>query len=198
MMDKKVSLVLTILFYILFTTIQICSAAAPQRVAILPVSFAHGYRDTDVENVISKALANKFHTPLAKIVLIFEIIPSVEIETAITDNVTTKKIKKLDKALINLIAEKTNADIVIGAEVTQLWSVLLRTWDGEVIQKTDLGIKILCYHKSSGEFLEQKDYASYSGGESLWGQPDYMADQMMYNLLNKIPDYSGLTTQQSK
>jgi len=194
-MVKSTPLTLIVLIYILFTSMQICSAAVPQRVAILPVSFTHSYRDADVEQVIAKALSNKFHTPLAKIVPIFEIISSKEIDSAMS-GATTGKNFKLDKTLFKAIAEKTNADIVIGAEVTQLWSVRLRTWDGEVIQQTDLSIKILCYHKASEKFTEQKDYDSYNGYESLWGQPDYMADQIMYKLLNKIPDYSGLTTQQ--
>jgi len=195
-MIKRTSLTVSILFYILFISLQICSAATPQRVAILPVSFTHSHRDVEVEAVVAKALANKFHTPLAKIVPIFEIIPANEIDAAMLDKATGKNFK-LNNTLIQAISEKTNADIVIGVEVTQLWSILLRTWDGEVIQKTDLSIKILCYHKASGKFTEQKDYDSYSGHESLWGQPDYMADQMMYKLLNKIPDYSGLTTKQN-
>lgn len=196
-MSGRASVTLTVLVYILFISMQVCSAAAIQRVAILPVSFTHSDRDTEVENVIIRALNNKFHTPLAKVVPIFEIIPASEINAAMLGETSGKNFK-LNKTLIQAMSEKTNADIVIGVEVTQLWSMLLRTWDGELIRRTDLSIKILCYHKASTKFTEQKDYASYNGYESLWGQPDYMADQMMYYLLDKIPDYSGLTTKQTK
>ncbi len=197
-MVNRASLFIIILFYIFIAGLPICSAADPQRVAILPVSFSHSYIDKDVEAVIVKALNDKFHTPLSKIVTIFEIIPGKEIQSATEVEVGAKKIRefKLDRLLLKNIAMKTNADIVIGAEVTQFWTVQTMTWRGDLLRETSLGIKIMVYHRATDKYIVQKDYDFYDDYESSWGQPDYMADQMMFKLLNKIPNYSGLTTQQ--
>ncbi len=196
MMRKKVSLLLIFLICLLFATTQTGLASAAQRVAILPVTFMHSQRDADVESVIKSNLLKKFHTPLAEIVPIFEIIPDNEVRDAVS-GITTGKKYKLDKTLLTAIAEKTNADIVIGADA-YVRCMFFITWDDDVYQNTDLSIKILCYHKASGTVTEQKGYDSYNGYESLWGQPDYMAEQLMFKLLNKIPDYSGLTAPQNK
>jgi len=196
-MAKKISFALTVLIFIVIISVQTCSAADIQRVAILPVSFSHSYVDKDVESVIVKALNGKFHTPLANIVTIFEIIPGTEIQSATEAEVGTKKIKefKLDRPLLKNIAMKTNADIVIGAEVTEFWTFQTITWRGDTIRETNLGIKIMIYHRQTEKYTVQKDADYYLGDEGLWGQPDYMADQMMFKLLAKIPDYSGLTKQ---
>ncbi|MBP1765297.1 MAG: hypothetical protein H6Q65_2355 [Firmicutes bacterium] len=195
-MAKKTVVVLVFLLCLIFTGLQSCSAADLQRVAILPVSFSHSYVDQDVEAVISKALANKFHTPLANIVPVFQIIPKEEVQKGLITEVGAKKIQafKLDKNLLKNIAVKTNADIVIGVEVTQFWTMQTITFYGDILRETNLAMKVLIYHKPTEMVTEKKDYDNYAGDEILWGQPEYMADQMIFKLLNKIPDYSGYAT----
>ncbi|BBB89947.1 MAG TPA: hypothetical protein PKA28_07755 [Methylomusa anaerophila] len=165
------------------------SAHQAQRVAILPVFFGSGAAyDKDVEAVIEKNLTGKYHLPLAKVITIYDIIPKQEVRDALPAQLTGKK-PKLEKQVIQDLAAKLNADIVIAAEVTSFSTATISPWiwDGDTIRRTELGIRLISYQRPTDTYQEFKDRDMYSGDDNLWGQPEYMADQMIWKLINKVP-----------
>jgi len=179
------------LFICLFSiSVQTCSAYQVQRVAVLPVfSGENSSINKDVEGIITKALVNKFYMPLSKVVTFFEMIPEADVIGALPIQAKDKKKSKLENTFLALVADKLNADIVIAAEITSCRSESTTNWDGDCLLNTDIGIRIISYHRLSRVFTEQKDHQSYIGDEVQWGQPEYIADHMTDELLKKIPDY---------
>ena len=170
--------------------LRTCSAYDVQKVAVLPVLYSKNVSiNKDVEAIIAKALVNKFHMPLSKVVTFFEIIPEEEVFAALPVQFKDKKQSKLEYNLLAEVADKLNADIVIAAEVTSYYSVSRTNWKGDQIQETDLAMRIINYHRPSAKFTERQDHKSYLGDAIQWGEPEYIADHMIYNLLTKIPDY---------
>lgn len=187
-MRKKIFLFLLIMSIILsFTT---CLAAQPQKVAILPV-ITPGYIKLDqaYERQITQALERKFHTSLASLVPVFELLPADTIQTDYTAIQTDNGKPVLDKALLQAMAAATQADIVIAAEVTSFRALTHRTWDNEEVQETDVALHIASYQKSSDSFLTVRDRQTYRGTFLLSGRPDYILDDLLYRLLNKLPNY---------
>jgi hypothetical protein len=165
-----------------------------QKVAVFPVLASKGIAiNKDVEKIIAKALVNKFHMPLSKVVTFFDIIPEADVIAALPVQLKDKRQSKLENNLLAAVADMLNADIVIAAEITAYRSDLRTNWEGDRIQETDLAIRIINYHRPSGKFTERQDHQFYFGDDIQWGQPEYIASHMMYNLLNKIPDYRNVT-----
>jgi hypothetical protein len=161
-----------------------------QKVAVFPVLAGKGIAiNKDVEKIIAKALVNKFHMPLSKVVTFFEIIPEADVIAALPVQLKDKRQSKLENNLLAAVADTLNADIVIAAEITAYRSDSRTNWEGDRIRETDLAIRIINYHRPSGEFTERQDHQFYFGDDIQWGQPEYIASHMMYKLLNKIPDY---------
>jgi|GEM_PF-3561996 len=180
-----------ILFICLFSIgFRTCSAYHAQKVAVLPVFHSGNISiNKDVEKIIAEALVNKFHMPLSKVVTFFEIIPEAEVLAALPAQFEDQRKSKFENNLLVEVADKLNADIVIAAEITSYRSDLRMNWEGDRIQETDLAIRIINYHRPSGTFTDRQDHQFYLGDDIQWGQPEYIADHMIYNLLNKIPDY---------
>jgi len=113
----------------------------PQRVAVFPVFSSKNISvNKDVEGIIAKALPNKFHTPLSKIVSVFEIVPEAEVIVALPVQLKDKQKGKLENNLLVEVANKLNADIVIVAEIRDYRSELRVNFEGERIKQTDLAI----------------------------------------------------------
>ncbi|MBP2627736.1 MAG: hypothetical protein H6Q68_2447 [Firmicutes bacterium] len=180
-----------VLFICLFSmAYPICSAYHMQRVAVLPVFYRNNISiNKDVEKIITKALVDKFHMPLSNIVTFFEIIPETEVFTALPVHLKDKKKSKLENNLLAEVADKLNADIVIAAELTSCRSNSRTNLEGDWIQETDLAIRIISYHRPSGKYTIRQDHQFYLNDDIQLGQLEYMADHMIYGLLNKIPDY---------
>lgn len=180
-----------VLFICLFSIgFRTCSAYHTQKVAVLPVFSNKDISvNKDVESIIANALVNKFHMPLSKIVPFFAIIPEAEVIAALPVQLTEKNKSKLDNKLLAEVADKLNADIVIAAEITSYRSDSRTNLEGDRLQETDLAIRVIHYHRPSGKFTERQDHQFYFGDDIQWGQLEYIADHMMYDLLNRIPDY---------
>ncbi|MBC8015077.1 MAG: hypothetical protein H7X79_04965 [Sporomusaceae bacterium] len=180
-----------VLFICLFSFgFRTCLAYDVQKVAALPVLSINNISvDKDVEEIIAKALANKFHMPLSKVVPFFEIIPEEEVIAALPVQLKGKKKSKLENSMLAAVADKLNADIVIAAEIKAYRSILRVNRDGDRLQETHLAMRVINYHRPSGTFTEKNDHEFYVGDDIGWGRPEYIADQMIYKLLNKIPDY---------
>lgn len=183
-MLKKILFCLLAMTFVFAT----CSAARPQRVAILPVYFHSSQDGGDVGEVIEKALTNKFHTPLAGVVPVYAIIPREEIVPALPIVPAGGK-AGLDKGALAALAEKLKADIVIAAEVSHYYSYASVALNGDRFRQTNIEIRVLSYHKPLGEFTDNKDRDYYNGDDTLWAQPDYIAGQIIAGLLAKVPDY---------
>lgn len=176
--------------YLLLTSFGTCSAYHTLKVAVLPVFSNENIAvNKDVERIIANALVNKFHMPLSKIVAFFTIIPESEVIAALPVQLKGKKKSKLDRNLLAEVADKLNADIVIAAEIKSYRSDSIMNWDGDLLITTDLAIRVIHFHRPSGKFMARQDHEFYSGDDIQSGQPDYIADHMIYELLNKIPDY---------
>lgn len=187
-MRKKIFLfLLSMSFFLSFTT---CLAAQPQKVAILPV-ITPGYirLDPAYERQITQAMERKFHTSLASLVPVFELLPADTIQADYAAIQTHNGKPVLDKTLLQGMAAASQADIVIAAEVTSFRAVTHRTWDNEEFQETDIALRIASYQKSSDSFLTVRDRQTYQGITLLSGRPDYILDDLLYRLLNKLPDY---------
>lgn len=166
------------------------AAAVPQRVAILPVYVNTSGIDEEVLAIIEKALADKFHTALANIVPVYHLIPPPEIAPALPAALTDGKQKiRLDKTALITVAEKLDADIVIVAEVTRFSSSVYMDGEGDYIRTLGIALRLLSYHRPSGEFVANSDHFNYVGADYLAVQPDNVAKQLIDGLLGKVPAY---------
>jgi len=190
MIVKKQVCYVALLICLFVTGFSTCFAHDVQKVAILPVFYSHNISmNKDVESIIKTALVNKFHMPLSKIVPFYEIIPEAEVIASLPVQLKYKKNSKLDNNLLAEVGNEMNADIVIAVEVTSFQDDSRINWDGDRIQETDLAMRIINYHRPSRTYTERKDHQYYLGDDIQWGRPEYIADQMIDNLLNKIPNY---------
>jgi len=171
--------------------LRTCSAYQEQKVAIFPVFFNKNISvNKEVETIVAKALVNKFQMPLPTVVKFYQIIPEAEVVAALPVQLKDKiKKSKLANNLLTEVADKLNADIVIAAEITSYRSEERMNREGDRLQETHLAIRVITYHRPTGVFTEKRDHEFYFGDDISWGQPEYIADHMIYNLLNKIPDY---------
>ena len=189
-MFRKELFCLVLLICLFFMDFRTCSAYQVQKVAVLPVFFSNNISiNEDVEEIIEKALVNKFHMPLSKVVPFFELVHEAEVMTALPVQLRDKRKSKLENHLFTEVADKLNADIVIAAEIRAYRSISRINREGDRLQETHLAIRVINYHRPSGEITEVKDHEFYFGDDIQWGRPEYIADQMIYKLLKKIPDY---------
>ncbi len=189
-MLKKLALSLIGFICLFILSVSICFASQVPRVAILPVLFrANANYHKDVEKLIADALVNKFQPPLSKVIPFYDIIPDTEVAAAIYTYPGDKQKSKLEKNMLADAAVKLNADIVIAAEVTSLRSTVITTWNLDRYRETDVGIHVMSYYRPSGDFTERQDRKHYTGDDIEWGRPEYIARQMIADLLNKIPNY---------
>lgn len=187
-MRKRIFLLLLSMSFLLsFST---CLAAQPQKVAILPV-MTPGYITLNpaYERQITQAMEKKFHTSLASLVPVFELLPSDIIQADYTALQAHNSKPILNKALLQSMAATSQADIVMAAEVTSFRAVTYHTWDEEEFLETDIALRIVSYQKSSDTFLTVRDRQTYQGTSLPMSWPDRILDDLLYRLLNKLPNY---------
>lgn len=186
---RTLPVILLAALLILLSGVAPCSAAQPQKVAILPVYFHSIQSDAAVGRVIEQALADKFRTPLAAIVPVYETIPRGAIAPVLPVPSAPGKKVKLDGAVLAAVAEKLNADIVIAAEVTQYYTYTYYSGEADPMRWINFEIRLLSFHKPAGVYFDRRDHEYYSGDDTPVVQPEYLARQLMAALLAKVPAY---------
>ncbi len=187
-MNRIMPAILLAVFFAFFGGLATCGAAQPQRVAILPVYFHSIQSDPAVGRVIAGTLAERFRTPLASIVPVYDLVPPAEIAPLLPAAPAGKKIR-LDGALLAAIGEKLGADIVVAAEVTQYYTYTYYSGEGDPMRRINFEIRLLSYHKPTGVFFDRRDHEYYNGDDTPVVQPDYLARRLTSDLLAKVPDY---------
>ncbi|MEN6413055.1 MAG: hypothetical protein ABFC84_09930 [Veillonellales bacterium] len=186
---KKVLALLFMTFFLAAGTLPAsCLAYEPQRIAVLPVFNSSDTHDQDTEQVIADALQAKFHMPLAKVITIYDVIPAKEVQLALPPELQNRnKPGKINAAVLQKIGTSLQADIVIGAQITNFTAVTFSNRDGDLFQRTDLTIRIVGYDVGKNQFLDIHDSRDYDGDWSVMGNPDYLAKQIMEDLMGKVP-----------
>lgn len=186
---SKLPVVILAALLVLLGVVAPCSAAEPQRVAIMPVYFHSIQSDAAVGKVIDQALADKFRTPLSGIVPVYEIIPRGDIAPVLPVAPAAGKKVKLDGDVLAAVGEKLNADIVIVAEVTQYYTYTYFSGEGDPMRRINFEIRLRSLHKPTGVYYDRKDHEYYHGDDTPVVQPEYIAGQLMAALLAKVPAY---------
>ena len=165
-----------------------CLAYVPLRVAILPVFNSSDIHDQATEQVISNALKARFHMPLSNVITLYEVVPDNEVRLALPPElINPNKPGKISSHTLQEIGAKLKTDVVIGAQITDFTLFTFTNWDGDLIQQTDLTIRVFGYDTTKNEFLDIHDRQYYNDEASIRGYPDYLAQQIMDNLLKKVP-----------
>lgn len=188
-MNRKLSAIILASLFVFFGGLATCSAAQPQRVAIMPVYFHSIQYDEAVGRVIAKTLADRFRTPLASIVPVYDIIPRGDIVPFLPTAPAGGKKVTLDGAVLAAIGEKLNADIVIVAEVTQYYTYTYFTGEGDPYRRINFEIRLLSFHKPTGVLFDKRDHEYYHGDDYEVVQPEYLARELTAGLLAKVPAY---------
>lgn len=186
---KKVLIFLLLAFFLTAGIFPAaCLAYQPQRIAILPV-FNSSYTENEaVEQVIAEALQAKFRMPLAKVITIYEVIPANEVRLALPPALQERnKPGEIDSAVLRDIGTRLKADIVIGGQITDFRAATVSTMRGDLLQQTDLTIRVVGYNAGKDEFLDIRDSRDYRGEWSVAGDPDYLAKQIMEHLMDQVP-----------
>lgn len=164
-----------------------CLAYEPQRIAILPVVNSAPTYYRDAEQVIHDAMQAKFKRPLASVVTIYELIPPAEVQSVLPAGFQRpKKMMKLETLNLPELAERLKADVVIGAEITDFSSMMITNFRDDILQKTDIAIRIVGYDVQTKKQFEFRDFEHYDDAWSTLGDPDYLAKQIMNRLLDKV------------
>ncbi len=185
---RKSKLCLVVLCLVMFSLVSPCYAVTPQKIAILPVINRTYTHDAAVENVISAALAAKFRMPLANIVSIYEVVPAAEVRAALPADIHNRaQARKFGVDKLPAIAAKLNADIVIGAIITDLSEERTITGkDSFNFQRTVLAIRVVGYRAREGTTFAVGDHQEYRGDWSRLGDADYLAGVIMDKLLESL------------
>lgn len=180
-------LVLSFLFIVGMTPTS-CLAYAPLRVAILPVFNSSYTHNEDTERLIGKSLQARFSMPLSKVVTLYDIVPANEVEMALPRELKDhNKPGKMNAFMLQEIGRVLKADVVIGAQITDFRANTFNDFDDEPMQETDLTIRIVGYDTQKNEFLDIHDSRHYYGHWSVMGESDYLATQIMDQLIRKVP-----------
>ncbi|MDR3563879.1 MAG: hypothetical protein P4N59_20925 [Negativicutes bacterium] len=172
---------------VVFLISTTCFAAEPQRIAILPVINQSYTHDDGVERVIADAVAAKFHMPLDKIVIIYDVIPAAEVRAAVSTAADLGvKAKNFDMKKLAEIATKLNADVVIGAIITEFSESQLITMDSGLSQQTSISLRIVGYRALEKKTFDLSSHEEYTGEWSNTGNADYLAGVIMERLLGKL------------
>lgn len=159
-----------------------CLAQAPMRVAILPVREDPYVQDTTVNEVIKQALTRRFELPFADIIPIYVLIPPADILAALP--AAPANIKP-DQALLARVAACTKADIVIAPAITRFTAYTYSNRWGELMQKTNLAIRLSVYNARLGQSAAVESFRLYDGDWSVRGDADALAREIMDELLSR-------------
>jgi len=179
---------LTLLLFVLKSSA--CQAADIQRVLILPVVNSAGVRDQAVLSTIDKALTAKFRTPLSSIVPVYHIIPSDEVSAAIQE-VSNRKSGSLELNTVTLryLSNKLNANFVIAAKVTAFRQDIVPALSLEADQhmRIHVAVSLYYYDRDSDRYTMVRDFREYIGDELPFSDSVYLTQELMDDLLAKLP-----------
>ena len=165
-----------------------CLAYVPLRVAILPVFNSSYTHDQNTEQVIANALKTRFHMPLDKVITLYDVVPDNEVQLALPPELKNPNNPgKINSHVLQEIGAKLKTDVVIGAQITNFTVFTFNTWDGDLMEQIDLTIRVFGYDTKKSEFLDIHDSRYYNDDASVMGNPDYLAQEIMDNLLKKVP-----------
>jgi hypothetical protein len=184
---RKSSLFLFFFFLVNLLSASTCFAAEPLRIAILPVINQTHTRDESVEKIVSGALHAKFHRPLSNIVTVYQMIPDDEVNAALLSDIGKLPASlKFKPEILPGIAEKLQADIVIGAVITDLRERTFGSWVGDYLQETHLAIRLVVYTANTQKHLDKRDSENYFGEQMLHSEAAYFAQVIMDRLLSEV------------
>lgn len=187
-MKKIRTLLMLIVFFIVGITPTSCLAYEPLRVAILPIFNSSYTYDQDTEQAITRSLQARFSMPLAKVIILYDVIPANEVEMALPRELKNpNKPGKIDASVLQKIGSILKADVVIGAQIMDFGAITFYNFDDELFQKTDLSIRVVGYDTRTNEFLDIHDNRRYDGHWSVMGEPNYLATEIMEYLTSKVP-----------
>jgi len=187
-MKKFLALLLLGVFFMVGIAPAPCLAYEPLRVAILPVFNSSYTHDQDTERIITESLQARFHMPLAKVIILYDVIPADEVQLALPLELKNRnKPGKINASVLQGIGAKLNTDIVIGAQITDFRASTFSDLYGGLLQETDLTIRVVGYDTRKNEFLDIHDSQHYYGQWSVTGDSDYLAKQIMEHLISKVP-----------
>lgn len=168
----------------------------PLRVAVLPVVGRYGDQG-ETAGVVQRSLQDRFRTPLQSFVPIYDVVPAAELQAALPPgSVMPGKALRLDDAQWAGVAAAVKAEVVVAAEVTDYLHITWMSWDGDLLQRSAVAIRITVYDavEAKRKVLQDADY--YIGEYSPQHAPEELAKVMMGRLMDKLPvkkpDYTGL------
>ncbi len=143
--------------------------------------------DQEVEGVIKEALIAKFNLPLVAVTGKFSLLTDPEIEALLPANlINHSRQGRLTEETMRQIAAKLPADMVIGAEITRFTSQTYNNLQGDLLQKTYLEIRVTGYNDRDKKCYVRTAYRDYDGDWAVAGDADYLAREIMNDLLSKF------------
>lgn len=164
---------------------QTCAAAGPQRVAILPVAATVQARESPaVEATVARTMFAWFHTPLPSFVKVYDMIPPAEVKAALLATGTIDP-RRPDPARLREIAARLEADVVLGAVITDLGEYTTTNRMGDLILQTDLAIRLIGYRRDTQRFIDIRDREDYHEAWTADGQAVSLAPVLTERLMKK-------------
>lgn len=154
-----------------------------RKVAILPVGGAYA-DEKDLVRIIDQAMREKFRTPLQDFVPRYQLVPELEVRAALPPGIRPEKLAAPQLAVL---AKTLGADWLIGTEILEFQHYTFMTFDGELMQKTEVALRLSSYEAAAKELRRWRDWDSYFGDYSIHQDPQTMTRQLIDRLLDKLP-----------
>lgn len=191
-MKRPILIILLLTCFAILLPISTTFAADRQKVFIAPTVDYHDYRNDDVYRLIEKRLKDNFNYPLNAIVHRYEILPETNASRQILQSLYTGKVK-LTRDLLHTVAYTSGADVVVIPRLNRLSYITYTTWDGDLVQQTEISLDCYAYAIDEDKVYRFKTSRSYNNDYSTQGEPEYLLNDMLDEIISKLP-YGRLAT----
>jgi len=186
---KKSYLALLLTFALIFSlaavlspapAVNVCLAATPIRIAILPPIDKAKYNEPALNQFILSKVKERFLDPRHDLAL------NIQVENALNEITQGKKLTELpDKQFLYIVADKLSADVVVAVELTQASSTVFTSVFDEDIEMKNVEVSWAVYMKKDDK------YVTYKSSKSDTTEPEYyrgiqrLTEDCMRDLIKK-------------
>lgn len=150
-------------------------ALAAERVAVI----VYGDQPEAVA-YIKGELRSYFITPLPSLVKVYEFVDDKDIAAARPDN------KEVKRDAIRAFAERTQADIVVAAQLTDYRTRGILSMTGNYIRTTFVAVKYHIYLAKQDRYMTNRLSRYYHDEGFRYGSPEYLLGDILDDITEKL------------
>ena len=189
MMKKYIYLPFVLLLLLLAADTALASGT-PKRIAILPIMTNGTGIYEETEYALQDRLEQEFHVPLNGTLKAVELLPEKDcrealaaVDTELRQNQSGKRLHLEDE--MKPLADKLQADIVVGLVVTNFWEYTHVNWEGDTWLESDVSLQLVGYNRAEDKVIHRSVSRSFHSEYALDGTASALAEDGLESLLRE-------------